>query len=531
MREKLKENKGITLISIIITVIILLLLAGVTTSLVIGENGLIAKSKQSGKKAEISSEKEAIQIAVTQAIEEENSITNLKKYLDYNVGDDKVDITSNGDIIVARFKRSNRYYKIYKNGEVSNPIEMINDKYAGDITKNGKNNGSIEKPFEINCIEDLVAFSIISNGGNQELKLGKNDFSEKYIVLTRNLDFESIFSYNDYTTTKYGDLNKDGIVENIKIELTKKEDKCIGFTPINEFGGIFDGRKNEIQNLYENKKDVAGVFNSAKDGSIIKNLGLTGKIISTSDIGAIAGNNNHATIENCYNKAEIYGDVNHTSIGGIVGWANYGTIKKCYNSGIIISNYKSWGGGIVGCDNKGTIINCYNTANIDVGGMAGGITSRGSGKIINCYNTGNISTTNKIGYGYTSIGGIIGISNGLSEIYNCFNIGELKQEKACFYSGILGYNNSTDVKIYNCLTTKGDMNNGVDKSKEGEKNCFYKDSTGIWKEKNLENENITLESIIKRLNEYIDENKESPEINTKEWKKWKNYNDEYLVFE
>ena len=47
---KMKENKGITLVALIITIIILLILAGVTLSLVIGENGLIAKSKQSAEK-------------------------------------------------------------------------------------------------------------------------------------------------------------------------------------------------------------------------------------------------------------------------------------------------------------------------------------------------------------------------------------------------------------------------------------------------------------------------------------------------
>lgn len=45
-KVNLKEAKGITLVALVITVIILLILAGVALSLVIGENGLIAKSKQ-----------------------------------------------------------------------------------------------------------------------------------------------------------------------------------------------------------------------------------------------------------------------------------------------------------------------------------------------------------------------------------------------------------------------------------------------------------------------------------------------------
>lgn len=50
MQKILKENKGITLVALVLTIIILLILAGVALSLVIGENGLIAKSKKSVEK-------------------------------------------------------------------------------------------------------------------------------------------------------------------------------------------------------------------------------------------------------------------------------------------------------------------------------------------------------------------------------------------------------------------------------------------------------------------------------------------------
>lgn len=40
-----KEEKGITLVALVITIIVLLILAGVSISLVIGQNGLITRSK------------------------------------------------------------------------------------------------------------------------------------------------------------------------------------------------------------------------------------------------------------------------------------------------------------------------------------------------------------------------------------------------------------------------------------------------------------------------------------------------------
>ena len=44
--SKIKENKGITLVALVITVIVLIILAGVTISLVVGDNGIITKSKE-----------------------------------------------------------------------------------------------------------------------------------------------------------------------------------------------------------------------------------------------------------------------------------------------------------------------------------------------------------------------------------------------------------------------------------------------------------------------------------------------------
>ena len=55
---KFKSNKAITLIALIITIIVLLILAGVSLSMVLGENGLINKAQSSVNKYQESSENE-----------------------------------------------------------------------------------------------------------------------------------------------------------------------------------------------------------------------------------------------------------------------------------------------------------------------------------------------------------------------------------------------------------------------------------------------------------------------------------------
>ena len=48
----MKNNKGITMISLVVTIIILIILAGVSLNLVLGENGIITMSKQAKEKTE-----------------------------------------------------------------------------------------------------------------------------------------------------------------------------------------------------------------------------------------------------------------------------------------------------------------------------------------------------------------------------------------------------------------------------------------------------------------------------------------------
>ena len=46
----LKQQKGITLVALIITIIVLLILAGVTISLVLGDNGILNHAQDAGER-------------------------------------------------------------------------------------------------------------------------------------------------------------------------------------------------------------------------------------------------------------------------------------------------------------------------------------------------------------------------------------------------------------------------------------------------------------------------------------------------
>lgn len=62
--SKIRKNKsGITLIALVITIIILIILAGITIQLTLGENGIIQNAKKAKVEYEIENYKERVEIA------------------------------------------------------------------------------------------------------------------------------------------------------------------------------------------------------------------------------------------------------------------------------------------------------------------------------------------------------------------------------------------------------------------------------------------------------------------------------------
>ena len=60
----MKNQKGITLVALVITIIVLLILAGVSISLVVGQNGVLGKATNSVMAQKAASTKEAVSLAI-----------------------------------------------------------------------------------------------------------------------------------------------------------------------------------------------------------------------------------------------------------------------------------------------------------------------------------------------------------------------------------------------------------------------------------------------------------------------------------
>ena len=216
--EKIKERKAITLIALVVTIVVILILAGITVGMVTSDNGILKETKNAKQQAEIDNEKSIVERAKMLAMmrSKNGAITYeiFEPALKDESGKISTDVSDAGDIIEVLFTDSNRYYEIDQDGNVSEPQEVVKDEYAGDITKGGRCDGSEEKPYEINCIEDLVVLSNIVNGNGIKFENGQlvnvkgtKSFKGEYLILTKNLNFKSKYSYADSTRTDFGNGN------------------------------------------------------------------------------------------------------------------------------------------------------------------------------------------------------------------------------------------------------------------------------------------------------------------------------------
>lgn len=125
-KKKLRFSEGITLIALVVTIIILLILAGVTINLVLGENGILSKTKKAKEEQVISAEKEQISIAYSAcqtelANADEKIVTAdaMQVELIKNKNDTTTDSEDeDGYLLYVTFNNTNHDYTVTEEGKI-----------------------------------------------------------------------------------------------------------------------------------------------------------------------------------------------------------------------------------------------------------------------------------------------------------------------------------------------------------------------------------------------------------------------------
>ncbi len=273
----MKNKSGITLIALIITIIVLLILAGVSINAVLGDNGVLTQAQNASEKTKVGSEREAIQFVMSdinidervgKEVDEGRKIGEALKNRgpgEWNivtVGDQAYGtnwyLLNKGENIPGFGKAQNSWLINYKTGEL---IQLEENNYS-----NLSSSDTVIESARNNIIFSLDASSIgkaesVSDLESEDVDfIGFEDVNENSGLTENSFKFDGV---NDYVKIKYDDSpakNQDGTpyMEDGK-QLTKKEVFAKnGFTF--EFYGKLDGGTS-YNDLGENIEDFyKGLF-------------------------------------------------------------------------------------------------------------------------------------------------------------------------------------------------------------------------------------------------------------------------------
>ena len=295
--------RGITLMVLVITIVLLLILASVTIGAING--GLFNYAGDAKRKAEISDL--------------------VKRIAEYQIiNDTTIERGSINDILGIE-------------SQYNDKLEIENGKlvYKGDWSDNEK--AELE---EMNI--NQATFDIYNNNKNTIYYIANEDTVEKYSDLT------NIGTLAQFRSLANGDnfpYDEARLIEDIKLnegkytitngEITFTQDATQWAVITSAFEKPLDGQGHTISGL----KGLYGLFSNLSPTAKIKNLGIiNSRFEGTDTVGAFA-KVAYGTIENCWNEAIVNSSNGNGSIfvGGLVGMLSYdgkngGVIRNSYNN-------------------------------------------------------------------------------------------------------------------------------------------------------------------------------------------------------
>ena len=509
-----EQNKGITLIALVITIIILLILAAISIAMLTGENGLLTKAANAKKETEISKYYEKIELiraelrlqkkdyeppTLDELIDEFNS----KRQEDW-VDNTSREIVNEVDTIILETKEGyifnvTQYSTLY--GAESTGTEGTNlSVTAKDINTENctrKTNKNFADLFKITWGKGgskIVEYSVTGN-----LNFKNKDFSNTQITNLSELelgtytvtckvtqgaqtaqDIKTInvttlattevngndkgnAIYSEYDLYYFSELINAGntsISSNAKIMNNINLSNVCGETEgswnsignsSHKYQGVFDGAGNSIDNIYINSNEAGkGLFGYTENANISNITLENGRVLGQYDVGGVIGNSYESNISNCKN--------NNVTV------SSKGYVKKTYKYGSDYEHNLSDIGGIVGYAYNINISNCINSASCEsnysaIGGIVGFNDGNKERTINNCINNANITIT--LSEDCYAIAGIVGECYQLGKVENSINTGKVEVKNTNYnvdapdtVGGIVG--ELTSSIIENC-TNEGEI--------------------------------------------------------------------------
>ena len=219
--NKLKNKKGITLIALVVTVVVLIILAGVSINAVLGDNGIIKKANQAASVTKEAEVKEAINRTILEFYLT-NDYETLEDFLKAKVTEGKIDsVTKNADGTLT-----------VKKGEYSVTVENKTNS-SGGSSSGGSTGGETQTP-EITIGEAKVVANSDGTGSAitdaASVYLGNTlyiTFSHSITGGTTTVDKTIPYAVTEngtYTFTVTGTVNGKSYTKNVSVTVNQFKD-------------------------------------------------------------------------------------------------------------------------------------------------------------------------------------------------------------------------------------------------------------------------------------------------------------------
>ena len=169
-KRKKNKQRGVTLIALVVSIIVLIILAGVSIAMLVGENGIITQAQRAAQETELKGDEEKIRLAMSAAQIANNGSSNIEK------DDLEIALLENGvkSIVVDNedgtkniiLLDSKKIYKLNDDGSIEDTNSDFDSIYvAPDSQDEARNEGVIGigtdgKPVDM----DLWEYTLLDDG-------------------------------------------------------------------------------------------------------------------------------------------------------------------------------------------------------------------------------------------------------------------------------------------------------------------------------------------------------------------------------
>lgn len=269
-RKYKQLNKGITLVALVVTIVVLLILAGISINLLLGENGIIKKAKEAREKT--AEGKTNDMLGMNQLIQDMYDLENSENKKENDKGDDKSDEVKKYKVTIQFINRENQSIvnfgsiEIYEGESIGQDAKQI-------ATISGKNETenviSLAKgTYTVRCLKAPDGYR--KTAEDITFNVDENDENKWKIEVTNGSSL--LPSYN--TSCIYGMTIEDGSsnistkgVQSLTVQYEGRSGVRLEIIPIGEYDEntkkiVVD---DEIASILGIEKEFDnGVFNSSK---------------------------------------------------------------------------------------------------------------------------------------------------------------------------------------------------------------------------------------------------------------------------